>query len=63
MNADIDFRVFGYGTLQPKKDITAYEATQIALLLAAISANPNGTYTEFVAQNKLERHFINVDRK
>ena len=45
MGADIDFRVSGYGKFQPQEDITAYEATLVALLLAAVSANPTGVYT------------------
>lgn len=54
----IDFRVAGYGTLCPKEDITPYESAMVAILLTALALQPEASYSAFIIENNLQRHFV-----
>ena len=54
----IDFRVAGYGRLSPQKDVTPYESSMIAILLTALALQPEASYSAFIIENNLQRHFV-----
>jgi len=48
----------GFGLLEPKDDITALEAANIAILLAYASVGLSVDYKGFIEKHGLQRHFV-----